>query len=90
MSFEKWNFCFTKLNPADLITRLEKNINLTKNSLRWRGPHFLFEENHYYSKIDDWENKETFPETFIQDFESDIKNVVINSNKIEHPVQMTI
>ena len=90
MPFEKWNFCFTKLNPADLITRLEKNMNLTKNSLWWRGPHFLFEENHYYSKIDDWENKETFPETFIQDFESGIKNVVINSNKIEHPVQMTI
>ena len=24
---EKWNFCCTKLNSADLITRLEKNIN---------------------------------------------------------------
>ena len=60
---EKWNFCSTKLNPADLITRLEKNINLTKNSLWWRGPHFLFEENQNYCKIDDCENKETFPVT---------------------------
>ena len=81
---EKWNFCSTKLNPTDLITRLAKNINLTKNSLWWRGPHFLFEENQNYSKIDDYDNKETFPETFIQDFESEIKNVVITSNKIEH------
>ena len=30
---EKWNFCPTKLNPTDLITRLGKNINLTKKSL---------------------------------------------------------
>ena len=50
---EKLNFCSTKLNPADLITRLRKNINLTRNSLWWRGPHSLFEENQNYSKIDD-------------------------------------
>ena len=49
----------------------------------------LFEENQNYSKIDDWENKETFPETFIQDFESEIKNVVITSNKIEHLIPST-
>ena len=55
----------------------------------WRG-HFLFEENQNYSKTDDWENKETFPETFIQDFESEIKNVVITSNKIEHLIPSTI
>ena len=87
---EKWNFCSTKLNPTDLITRLAKNINLTKNSLWWRGPHFLFEENQNYSKIDDYDNKETFPETFIQDFESEIKNVVITSNKIEHLIPSTV
>ena len=69
---EKWNFCSTKLNPADLITRLRKNINLTRNSLWWSGPHFLFEENQNYSKIDDCGNKETFPETIRQDFESEI------------------
>ena len=79
---EKWNFCSSKLNPADLITRLRKNINLTRNSLWWRGPHFLFEENQNYSKIDDCDNKETFPENFLQGFESEIKNVVITSNKI--------
>ena len=87
---EKWNFCSTKLNPTDLITRLAKNINLTKNSLWWRGPHFLFEENQNYSKIDDYDNKETFPETFVQDFESEIKNVVITSNKIEHLIPSTV
>ena len=55
----------------------------------WRG-HFLFEENQNYSKTDDWENKETFPETFIQDFESEIKNVVITSNKTERLIPSTI
>ena len=56
----------------------------------WRGPHFLFEENQDYSKIDDCENKETFPETFIQYFKSEIKNVVITSNKIEHLTPSTV
>ena len=79
---EKWNFCSTKLNPADLITRLETNINLIKNSSWWRGPHFLFEENQNYSKIDDCENKETFPETFTQDFESEIKNLLLPAIKL--------
>ena len=41
---EKWNFCSTKLNPADLITRLEKSIDLPKNYLWWQGPCFLFEK----------------------------------------------
>ena len=58
---ETLNFCSTKLNPADLITCLEKNINLTKKF-------FVVER----SSFDDCENKETFPETCIQDFESEI------------------
>ena len=37
-----------------------------------RGPCFLYEENQSCSKIHDSENKETFPETFTQDFESEI------------------
>ena len=57
---EKWSFDYTKLNPVDFITRLEKNINLTKNYLWWRRPRFLFEENQNYSKIDDCENKKRF------------------------------
>ena len=68
---EKWNFCSTKLDPADLITRLEKGIDLIKY-LWWRGPPFLLEENQNYRKIDDCQNKETFPETLTQDFEIDI------------------
>ena len=50
---EKWNFCSNKVNSTDLITRVEKSIDLTKNSLWWRGPRFLFQENQTYSKIDD-------------------------------------
>ena len=87
---EKWNFFSIKLNPADLITRLEKSINLTKKSLWWRCSRFLFEENQNYSKIDDCENKEMYAETFIQDFESEIKNVVTTSNKIEHLIPSTV
>ena len=64
MPTEKWKFCSTKVNPADLITPLEKSIDLTKNYLWWRGSRFLYEENQNYSKIHDCENKETFPETF--------------------------
>ena len=60
---EKWNFCSTKLNLADLIIQLEEVINLTKNSLWWRDPRYLFEENQNYRKIDDCKNKETLPET---------------------------
>ena len=88
---EKWNFCSTKVNPADLINRLEKGIDLTKNSLWWRSPRFLFQENQNYGKIDDCEDKETFHETLIQDFESEIKkNIVITSNKIEHLIPSTV
>ena len=59
--------------------------------MRWRGPRFLSEENENYSKIDDSENKGTFPETFTQDFESEIlKNAVITGNKIEHLIPSTV
>ena len=34
VSSEKWSFDYTKLNPVDFITRLEKYINLTKNYSR--------------------------------------------------------
>ena len=57
----------------------------------WRGARLLFEENQSYSKIDDCQNKETFPETFTQDFESEIKKkVAITSNKIEHLMPSTV
>ena len=66
VSSEKCSCDYTKLNPVDFITRLEKNINLTKNYLWSRGPRFLFEENQNYSKIDDCEKKKAFPEAFTQ------------------------
>ena len=75
MLSEKWNFCSTKVNPVNLITRLEEGTDLTKNSSWWRSSCFLFEENQNYSKIDDCENKETFSETLTQNFESEIKKM---------------
>ena len=74
-----------------MITRLEKSIDLKKNSLWCRGPRFPFGENQKYSKIDSCENKKFVPETFTQDSEREIKkNVVINSNKIEHLIPNTV
>ena len=43
ISPENWSYCSTKVNPSDLITRLDKNIDLSKNSLWWRAaPHYAF------------------------------------------------
>ena len=88
---EKWNFCSTKVNPADLIIRLEKGIDLTKNSLWWRSSRFLFEENQNYNKIDDCESKETFLKLLHKILKvRSKKNVVITGNKIEHLMPSTV
>ena len=39
-------------------------------------------KNQNYSKIHDCDNKETFPETFTQDFESEIKNLLLPAIKL--------
>ena len=79
-------FVLPNFNLADFITRLEKSVDLTKISFWCRSPHFLLKKTSC-KNIDDCENKETFPEALTQDFESKIKkNVLITSNKIEHPL----
>ena len=45
----------------NLIQPIEKDIDLTKSYLWWRGPRFLFEENQNYSKIDDCEGTRKIP-----------------------------
>ena len=35
-----WNYCNTKKNPADIITRFRPH-DLLSNSLWWEGPFFL-------------------------------------------------
>ena len=45
----------------NLIQPIEKDIDLTKSYLWWRGPRFLFEENQNYSKIDDCEGTRKVP-----------------------------
>ena len=67
ISPENWSYCSTKVNPSDLITRLDKNIDLSKNSLWWRGPCFLFDKNQSYTKSNHCENKETLPDSFTGD-----------------------
>ena len=47
---ENWIYCSTKVNPSDIITRLDKNIDLSKKSLWWRGPFFLIDKNQSYTE----------------------------------------
>ena len=37
---QKWSYCDTKSNPADLLTRLESS-DVTKSQLWWSGPFFI-------------------------------------------------
>ena len=83
ISAENWSYCSTKVNPSDLITRLDKNIDLSKNSLWWRDPCFLFDKNQSYTKSNYCENKETLPDSFTREFEREMKNELISS-KVEH------
>ena len=72
ISAENWSYCSTKVNPSDLITRLDKNIDLSKNSLLWRGPCFLFDKNQSYTKSKYCENKETLSDCFTREFEAKV------------------
>ena len=83
ISPENWSYCSTKVNPSDLITRLNKNIYLSKNSPWWRSPCFLFNKNQSCTKSNYCENKETLPDRFAREFEREMKNEVISSN-VEH------
>ena len=83
ISPENWSYCSTKVNPSDLITRLDKNIYLSKNSPWWRSPCFLFNKNQSCTKSNYCENKETLPDRFAREFEREMKNEVISSN-VEH------
>ena len=80
---ENWSYCSTKVNSSDLITRLDKNIDLSKNSLWWRGPCFLFDKSQSCTKSNHCEKKETLPDSFTREFEREMKNKVISS-KVEH------
>ena len=42
----KWRYCKTKENPADIITRANKNFD---KNLWWNGPSFLRDVNSFYS-----------------------------------------
>ena len=39
VSANKWHYCKTTDNPADLITRI--NFNSIRNELWWNGPTFI-------------------------------------------------
>ena len=83
ISPENWSYYSTKVNHSDLITRLDKNIDLSKHSLWRRGSCFLFDKNQNCTKSNYFENKETLPDSFTREFERKMKKEVISS-KVEH------
>ena len=46
VDYSNWRYCKTKENPADIITRANKNFD---GNLRWNGPSFLGDVNSFYS-----------------------------------------
>ena len=82
ISSENWSYCLTKVIPSDLITRLDKNIDLSKNSLLWRGPCFLFDKNQSYTKSKYCENKETLSDCFTREFEAKVHWVKANQLRL--------
>ena len=88
---EKWNFCSTKVNPADLIIRLEKGIDLKK--ILCGGEVFVF----YLKKIKIIIKLMTarVKKRFLKLLHKILKvrskkNVVITGNKIEHLIPSTV
>ena len=76
LSFEKWNYCPTTVNPADLLTRFDKNIDFSKNSLWWRGPDFLVNEK--LVTLNDQKSSDF--SQLDSEFEKEIKKEVTNFN----------
>ena len=88
---EKWNFCSTEVNPADLIIRLEKGIDLKK--ILCGGEVFVF----YLKKIKIIIKLMTarVKKRFLKLLHKILKvrskkNVVITGNKIEHLIPSTV
>ena len=82
---ENRSYSLKKVNPSDLIARLDKNIDLSKRSLWWRDPRLInfFEKNQSYAENDYCKNKKMLSDSFTGQFERKIKNEVTTS-KVEH------
>ena len=83
ISPENWSYCLTKVNHSDLITCLDKSIDLSKKSLWRRGPCFLFDKNQSCTKSN---YCETLPDSFTREFERKMKNEVISSKVEQLPI----
>ena len=82
ISPENWSYCSTKVNPPDLITRLNKNNDLSKNSMVGRTV-FVTDKYQSYTESHYCKNKEMLADSFTREFERKIKNKVISS-KAKH------
>lgn len=51
VSPDKWNYCPTDLNPADIASRGSKATELADNRVWWTGPDFLKKSPEFWPTI---------------------------------------
>ena len=75
VSPNKWHYCKTSDNPADLITRV--NYNSIANELWWHGPEFIRSNYDFLITSEDY-NRDNLQQSF--ENSSDFKNELKSSN----------
>ena len=56
---DKWNYCPTNLNPADIASRGSKATELSDNPLWWTGPDFLKKSPEFWPNILNFRSDQT-------------------------------
>ena len=56
---DKWNYCPTDLNPADIASRGSKATELSDNQLWWTGPDFLKKSPEFWPNILNFRSAQT-------------------------------
>ena len=73
---ERWFYVPSKINPADINTRITNPIKLENNSLWWNGPNFLITEQ---LKIP---NQDNFTTTEVTEKQNNVVAVTVVEEKI--------
>ena len=61
---DKWNYCPTDLNPADIASRGSKATELSDNQLWWTGPDFLKKSPAFWPNILNFRSAQTRSNSF--------------------------
>ena len=86
---ESWNYCITKKNPADIITRFN-NIDLRSSNMWWDGLKLLYNRIEKNSHVFEDENKFRVDDPFLDEYNNEIKkncsvNLVLNDTGYDLP-----